>query len=138
VVEAAKENLAFWKDGLYAMRACQLLPSLKDKAFTLSPLGEVKIGAQQAVGILVAHKDYKDLNLFFDKESGLPLKSEARLAPPGGQEIAVEFHFSDYKKFGAVKHFSKITFKADGKEVVTELTEINVHDKLDDGLFGRP
>jgi hypothetical protein len=137
-IEGAQGQLAFWKDGLYAVRACQLLPSLKDKAFKLSPLGEVKIGAKHAVGILVAHKDHKDLNLFFDKDSGLPLKSEARLAIPGGQETSVAYHFSDYKQFGAIKHFSKITIKTDGKEFVTELTDITVQEKLDDNLFAKP
>jgi hypothetical protein len=136
--EIPKEQQAFRKDSLFAVRACQLLPSLRGKAFKLTPLGEVKIGDRQAVGMVIAHKDHTDLNVFFDKENGLPLKSEARLSMPGGQEITVEYHFSDYKEFEAIKHFSKITIKVDGKEYVTELTEITVQDKLEDGLFGRP
>jgi hypothetical protein len=138
VDELPKEVLAFFKDGLYPMRVCQLLPGLKDKAFTMSHLGEVKIGDKQAVGIRIAHKDHKDLNLFFDKENGLPVKSEVRLTMLGGQEVTVEYHFSDYKDFDGIKHFSKITLKADGKEFVTELTEIKAGEKLDESLFAKP
>ena len=83
-IDLRKDHLAFWKDGLYMVRAFQLLPGLKDRAFQTSHLGEVRIGDRPAVGIRVVHKGHKDLNLFFDKETGLPLKSEARLVVPDG------------------------------------------------------
>jgi len=42
-----------------------------------------------------------------------------------------------HKEFG-IKHFSRIAVKADGKEFVIELTEVQSHDKLDDGWLARP
>jgi hypothetical protein len=138
VDELPKDLPPLWKDGVYPMRVCQLLPGLKDKAFKMSPLGELKIGNQEAVGIQVTHKDHKDLSLFFDKGSGLPLKTETRLTLPGNKEITVEYHFSDYKEFEGINHFSKIAIKADGKEFLVELTEIRAQEKLDDSLFAKP
>jgi hypothetical protein len=138
VEELPKEVFAIWRDGLYPVRVCQLLPGLKDKSFKMSPLGELKIANKDAVGIQVAHKDHKDLSLFFDKANGLPVKSETRLTLPGDKEVTAEYHFSDYKDFDGITHFSKIVVKADGKEFVIELTEVRVQEKLDDSLFARP
>lgn len=139
VEDASKDALVMMKDSFYAMRVCQLLRALKDKAFQTSHLGELKIGERQVIGIQLVHKDHKDLNLFFDKANGLPVKSEIRLTEPGGgKEITVEYHFSDYKDFDGLKHFTKITFKFDNKEFVTELSEIQAQEKLDDSVFAKP
>jgi hypothetical protein len=138
VEEIPKDALAVWRDSLYPVRVCQLLPSPNDKALKMSPLGEIKIGNRDAVGIQITHKDHKDVNLFFDKDNGLPLRSETRLTLPGDREVTVEYHFSDYKEFDGIKHFSKIVVKADGKEFVIELTEVRGQEKLDEGLFAKP
>jgi hypothetical protein len=133
-----RELLAFGKYSLHAVRVCQWLPGLKDKAFQISPVGELKIGDTLAVGIRIHSRDRQDVNLFFSKANGLPVKSEVRLAIPGGQETTVEYYFSDYKEFDGIKHFGKITIKADGKEFITELTEISAQQLLDDNLFRKP
>jgi hypothetical protein len=138
VKDLPKEALPFWRDSLYPVRVLHLLTRLKSNDFRMSPLGELKIGDKEAVGVQVAHKDHKDVSLFFDKVSGLPLKSETRLMLPSNKEIAVEYHLSDYKEFDGLKHFSKITVKADGKDFVIELSELRAHEKLDDTLFAKP
>src|SRR5262249_48321930 len=74
--EAPKGMVPFLKDVFLAVRLPQVLPALRDKDFKLSPLGEVKVGNRTAVGVTVAHKDHKDINLFFDKETGLPVKTD--------------------------------------------------------------
>jgi outer membrane lipoprotein-sorting protein len=125
-------------DALYAIRLPHVLPSLKDPAFTVSHLGEMKVGDRQAVGLHVVRKERRDVNIFFDKETGQPLKTEVRLTDPQNKEIALESHYSDYKDFSGLKHFAKITFKADGKEFVTELTEIQPQEKIDDSTFLKP
>src|SRR5262249_4984947 len=49
---------------------------LRDKAFKLSPLGELKIGDRETVGLKVTRKGWADIDLFFDKKTGLPFKTE--------------------------------------------------------------
>jgi hypothetical protein len=49
---------------------CSLLPLLKDKAISLSPLGEVKVQGKAAVGVRASAKGQPDINLYFDKASG--------------------------------------------------------------------
>ena len=123
---------------LYALRGPQLVSSLRGKEFKLSHLGEVKIDDKPAVGLLVNHKDHKDMSLYFDKNTGLPVKTEIRLKEPQGQEVTIEFHYGDFKDFDGMKHPTKITIKLDNKEVVAEVSEIKGEEKLDDSLFAKP
>src|SRR5205823_3622717 len=87
--EFPNKDLPFLKDLLYAVRLPQMVPALRDKDFKLGHLGEINIKDQPAVGLSIAHKDHKDVSLFFDKKEGLPLKSEIRLMTPGGKEVTV-------------------------------------------------
>src|SRR5206468_2395540 len=43
---------------------------LKDKAYELTPLGEAKVEGKAALGLRVVRQGYKDISLYFDKESG--------------------------------------------------------------------
>src|SRR5262249_48862121 len=103
-MEEGPEGVAlFLQNIFYASRRPLLVPSLADKEYKLSLLGEIKVGNRDAVGLTVSHKERKDVSLFFDKENGLPLKSEIRLTTPNGKEITVEYLYGDYKDFGGVK-----------------------------------
>jgi hypothetical protein len=138
VREAPDGELPMMKSALYAMRMPHLLADLKGKDFTLSNLGEVKVGDQPALGIGVAHKDQKDVSLFFDKETGLPAKSEVRVSEPSGKEITIEYLYTEYKEMDGIKHPMKITIKADGMEIVLELSEIKSKDKVEESEFAKP
>jgi hypothetical protein len=136
--DAPKEIMLFIKNFAYALRMPQLLTQLQGKEFQLSSLGEIKIDNVEAIGIKVTHKDYKDVNVFFDKKDGVPIKAEITVTDPQSKELTVECLFSDYKDLNGVKLPGKITFHVDGKEFVTEMSEIKPTDKLDDSVFGKP
>jgi outer membrane lipoprotein-sorting protein len=138
VQDVPKEVLPFAFDLFYALRAPHLLAGLKDKAFQLAPLGEVKVDDKPAVGVRVTHKDRKELRLWFDKATGLPLKSEVSLTDPGGKNITVETIYSDYKDFDGIKHPAKVLVKADGKEVTLEVSEVKAEEGLDENTFAKP
>jgi hypothetical protein len=138
VREAPEGVLPMMKSGLYALQMVHLLPDLKGKEFTLSDLGDVKVGDKPALGIGVSHKDHKDVSLFFDKETGLPAKSEVRVSDPSGKEITIEYLYSDYKDADGIKHPMKITIKVDGKEFVLELSEVKSKDKVEESGFAKP
>jgi hypothetical protein len=129
---------AFIQNIFYAGRMPQLLPAFTDKAYKLTLSGEVQVNGQPALGLSISHNDRKDVSLFFDKDKGLPIKSEIRLADPRGKEITVEFHYSDYKDYGGVKLCSKIALKLDDKDFALEFSELKAADKVDDGQFDRP
>jgi hypothetical protein len=138
VREAPDGELTMMKAALYALRMPQLLHDLKGKDFMLSNLGEVKVGDKPALGIRVSHKEHKDVSLFVDKETGLPAKSEVNITDPTGKELTIEYLFSEYKESDGVKNPMKIVIKADGKEIVFELSEIKSKDKVEDSEFAKP
>jgi hypothetical protein len=120
-------------------RLMHTLPLLKDKRFTLSPLGELKIGDKDAIGVRVAEKNFPDVSLYFDKKTGLPLKAEVRATElDGDPERSYEFFFSDYKDFDGIKHPGKIVVHREGKKAVdAEISDVKPQD-LDNGLFEKP
>src|SRR5205807_7154043 len=65
VMDAPAEALPSIKQVLYAIRLTHKLPALKEKVFTLSPLGEAKVNERAADGIKIEHKDRKGLSLYF-------------------------------------------------------------------------
>src|SRR5581483_6217731 len=117
-VQDLPKNIApFVLDLLYALRSPTLLPQLKDKAFQLAPLGEIKVDDKPAVGVRVTHKDRKELRLWFDKASGLPVKAEVSVTDPQGKSVSAETAYSDFKDFDGVKLPGKVVLKLDGREV---------------------
>lgn len=120
-------------------RLIHLLPQAREKPYGLSPLGELKVGDKEALGVRISQKDRPDVSLYFDKKTGLPLKAEVRVVEmEGAAELAYEVFFNDYKDFDGLKHPSKITVHRDGKQAVeTEISDVKPQD-LDEGLFDKP
>jgi hypothetical protein len=138
--EAAPEGMAaFFHNLFHAARMPNLLPALTDKAYKLTSLAEAKVDEKDALGLLIEHKDRKDVSLYFDKKTGLPLKSEVRLTEPGsGKELTIEYHYTDYKDFDGVKLPAKITIKAADKELTAEVSEIKSLEKVEASQFDMP
>ena len=137
ITDIGKE-LSVFTQVVFAVRGPQLLAGLKDKTFQLSHLGEIKIGDQEAVGLRISRKGAPDLNVFFSKKTYLPLKADTRITEPQGKEIDMEILFGDSKDFGGLKHFTKLTFKADGKVVTMELSDLRPGAQLEANIFNRP
>lgn len=140
VDEASKDDLPEIKATLYALRMPLLLPALLDKAVKLSPLAEIEIDGRAALGVTVAHKGRKDVNLFFDKETGLPAKSELRIADRKDKKKTIAFLYRDYKENNGLKHPTRILVKADEAEVdiVLELSELKAQAKVNAAVFAAP
>jgi hypothetical protein len=139
--EAPKEDAAMFRRALYGARLSLNPALLRDQTkLKLSPLGELKIGERETVGLKVAQKGFPDIDLFFDKKTGLPYKSEIRQKEgKDGMEVAHAFVFGDYKEFGGIKQFTRVKFLRDDKALLDlECSEIKPQEKLDDSLFARP
>jgi hypothetical protein len=137
--ELEKDQLAEAREEMHAGWVGSLLP-LTDKAFTLAPLGEIQIDRRPAVGVRVSHKGHRDINLYFDKESGLLVKTETRVRDDqSGMEVGQEEFYSDFKEIDGVKHPMKLTIKREGKLYVEgETTELKAVEKPDDSSFNKP
>lgn len=139
VTEMDKDQLAEAKEQAYAAWLTTLAP-LKDKALTLATLGETKIEGKAALGVKVSSKGHRDVDLYFDKASGLLVKSETRVKDDAtGQEVSEESFQSEYKAVQGVQHAMKFTVKRNGKLFLEgESTEVTLSEKFGADTFAKP
>ena len=140
IMEMSAEDVAEEQVGLYADWVASLVP-LEDKAYTLSALGETKVEDKPAVGVRVSKKGRRDINLYFDKQSGLILKCEHMIKDikAGAKEMTQETYFSEYKDFAGTKMATKVVVKRDGNPYIDVVTpEIRPEKQLDRSLFEKP
>jgi hypothetical protein len=137
--ERDKSAVAEAKESMYIHHLGMLYP-LEDKAFKLTPLGEIKVGDKAAVGVKVGHKDHRDVNLLFDKKTNLLLKIETQVKDPKtDKEVTQEMVFDDYKEVDGIPLAKKVVITRDGKKFVeAETTETKIVDKHDAKLFEKP
>ena len=133
------DALANQKRGMYlALVPVTVLP-LKGKGFKVQAAGEEKVGDKAAVKIKGTGPDDKEFTLYFDKETGLPLKIVAKVAGFMGGEFLQETSYGDYKEMGGIKKATKITATRDGAKFLNqEITDFKVVDKLDPKTFAEP
>lgn len=85
----------------HAVRVSGLLTLLKDKAYTLTALGESKVEDRAVAGVKVSAKDKPDVFLYFEKTSGLLAKVEYTLPGDGtvdGKPPVVAVILSEYRE----------------------------------------
>jgi hypothetical protein len=133
-------GLANEKRNLYLQVVPVTLVALKGNGFKCATAGEEKVADKPAVGLKITGPDGKDFTLYFDKESGLPVKMVASVVgPPQGEEYTQETLFSDYKDFDGIKKATKVVVKRDGEPFIKhELTEFKVLDKVEPETFSEP
>ena len=137
--ELEGDALANQKRAVYLQVIPGNLMSLKAKGFKVESAGEDKVGDKPAAVLKLTGPDGKDFKLFFDKESGLPVKLVATVAGFQGDEYTQETTFSDYKDFNGLKKPTKIESKRDGQRFLEqEITEFKVLDKVDPATFDEP
>jgi hypothetical protein len=113
---------------------------LQDKKVELAPLGEAKVNDKPTIGVKVSTKGHKDINLYFDKETGLLAKLEHRtLDTQTQQEVGEERIMLEYQDVDGMKVAKKVLINRDGKKFIeAEVTEVKYADKIDDSEFVKP
>ena len=138
--EEAPAEAAFIRDVFRTIRLPQDLTALRDKDVTLSHLGELKVDDRTALGLKVAVKGRPDVDLFFDKETALPLRAEIHILEPGdANETTYGFYFTDYKDVNGVKLFARVALKRDDQvSMEMEFSDFRLQEKFDDTMFAKP
>lgn len=140
VTELNAEQLSQQQEEHYGGWVASLLP-LKEKEFKFATTGEVKIDNRDCVGVRVSREKHRDVNLYFDKQTGLLAKSEHTVNAQelGGKEVLQEVHYAGFQEIDGVKVPTKVTLKRDGKLFVEgDNTDIKAHGTLDDSVFAKP
>jgi hypothetical protein len=131
--------LAEMRETLYLERAVRLVPLLKDKTFSLEAAAEAKVKDRPCAVIKVSSKGRRDLWMYFDKETGLLIKTEHPLVGGDGKEVKQEEYYADFKEIQGYKRPAKVTAYRDGKKVMEAvLTEVKYLDKIDEREFAKP
>jgi hypothetical protein len=138
--EMTSDQLKAQHDELYAGWISRLVP-LSDKKFKLATIGEIKVNERPAVGVRVSCEGHRDVNLYFDKDSALLVKTEHRAisTEQGGKEVNQETYISDFREIAGTKIPHKFLITRDGEKFVeAEASDLQSVGKLDDSTFGRP
>jgi hypothetical protein len=136
-----EQTLAETKETLYVDRVTRLTVLLKDRdAFKLSAVEETKVNGKPAAGVKVTSKGHRDVRLYFDKESGLLVKTERRAFDTNTRKEGLQEEvYSNFKEAAGVTRPMKVIFYQDGKKYMeAETTELKYVDKFDDTVFARP
>ena len=137
--ELEGDGLANEKRAIYLNVIPITLVQLNGNGFKFESAGEEKVGDKPANVLKVTAPDGKDFKLYFDKESGLPVKLIAKVVGFDGQEFTQETTLGNYKDFGGIKKATKIESKRDGEKFVdVEITEFKVLGKVDPKTFAEP
>ena len=130
-------------DELYTHWLASLVP-LKDKGFEFSLAGNVTVDEKEAVGVRVSCQGRPDVTLYFDKQTGLAIKSDRRAKDPmTNQEYTAESIYGDHRSFQGVLWPTTRLDRRDGMDLEEnsgrfELSEFRGLEKLDEKSFVRP
>jgi hypothetical protein len=133
------ERLAEEKEQMYAQWISALLP-LKDKTFSLAPLGEVKVDGRDAVGMTVTRKGHRQVNLFFDRKTTLLVKMEAPVKDEEtDKQVWEHTYYREYQDVRGIQVPMRLEVKRDGKRYAEEeITAVELLETLHDGMFDKP
>jgi hypothetical protein len=130
----------FYKENYRAVRLAELLTPLLSKDCKLAPLGEINVDKRALVGVKTSEKGHPDHDLYFDKQTGVPIKGAFRMKERAdGEEHLHEFFFSAYKEVGGFQCLLKLGSKHDEKKYLDiEWTETTPLEKVEKGTFDKP
>jgi outer membrane lipoprotein-sorting protein len=127
------------KELMYLLQVTSLAP-LRDPIYTLTDLGDSTVRGRKVAGIKVARAGHPDVNLYFDRDSGLLYRLTTRFTDPqsGGQQDREEVTW-DYRDAGGMKLAMYFMVWQNDKPVVEmKLSDVKCAEKLDDHLFTKP
>ncbi|HJZ92196.1 MAG TPA: hypothetical protein VKE40_15075 [Gemmataceae bacterium] len=136
--EVEQEDL---KMGAAGQAAQKLTPLLDPKVFSIRAADDEDVNGKKAAVVIATPKAIdKEIKLYFDKESGLLVKTGHKGLGPGDggarAEVYKETYLSEYKKVNGVQVPTKMVLNHDGKKFMTAtMGDYEVLEKIDDKEF---
>lgn len=140
IAEMDKETFTEQQENHYMGWVSSLMP-LSGEKYKLETVADADVAGRPAAGVEVSSEGHRDVTLYFDKESGLPVKVSGTGKSPefGDKLITKETILSDYKEIDGVQVPMKVVMRFDDKPFVeAEITKYELHEKLDDSTFAKP
>jgi len=127
------------KEAQYTIKAARMAALGKEKGYDFESLGEIKVEGKPALGVRITSKGHKDINMYFNKETGLLAKMEYRSSDPmTGKEFTEERIIMAYGEKGkeGIPVAKKVVVKRDGELFLeAEVVEYKLLEKIDDSEF---
>jgi hypothetical protein len=137
--ELGKDDIANEKRRVQLTLIPVTIVPLKGKEFKVETIAEEKVSDKPAVGIKAVGPDGKELRVYFDKESGLPVRTVAKVIGFMGEEFTQETTFGDYQEMAGIKKATKISVKRDGEKFIEQqVTEFKTLETVDPKTFAEP
>jgi hypothetical protein len=137
--EMDRDALENEKRMMYLQYTAATLVPLKQKEFTLQSAADEQVAGKPAAAIKVTGPDKKDFTIYFDKQTGLPVKQVAKVTGFMGEEFTQESTYDGYKDFDGIKKATKIEAKRDGQTFIKqEISDFKVLEKADAATFSEP
>lgn len=138
LIEMPRKSTDGLKRSLYRAVVPMLITPLRMEVFKVTTLPEEKFDGKPAAGLLVIGPDGSDFKLYFDKESGLPVRMVEKVDYLG-QLVNHEVLYSDYKEMDGIKIASKIRSTLKGTpNLDQETTDFKILKDVDPKLFTEP
>ena len=121
--------------------AQRLTPLLDPKHFTIRAGDDEDVNGKKAAVVVATPKAIdKEIKLYFDKESGLLVKTGHQGKGPGEggarTDVYQESYLSEFKKVNGVQVATRVQQNHDGKKFLTStMSDIELLEKLDDSEF---
>lgn len=136
-----EKTKAEMKMALKLLEVMQLTPLLDAGKYTLAAEKDADVDGKPAAVVLVTAKDFKDTRLFFDKGTGLVVRTERKGLSPGAggdlTEVTETTTLGDHRKVSGLMMPFKSTVLHDGKKFMTfTYTEAKMMEKIDPKLIG--
>ncbi len=128
------------KQAASMMQISRILPLKDHKTHTLSLLGETMVNDKPAEGVKVSTKGLRDVNVYFDKKSGLIAKIERQaLDPMTQQEVSEERIVLEYQDIDGYKVAKKVQVSRNGRKFTeAEVLEFKPSAKVEASDFEKP
>jgi hypothetical protein len=139
VQELHADRLKISREDLYVDGVVSLTPLLQ-KSFSLSMLGDDKIGERVVTGVRVAHAGHGNVDLYFDRNAGLLGKTVFGTKRPGvNKEIVETILYDNYQDFGGVKRQTQLRVLLDGELYIeSHYYDYRLSESVDNTFFERP
>jgi hypothetical protein len=139
LMEVGEKVRAEMDETKYADQVARLVPLVEDKTFQLTALGESKVNDKTVVGVKVQSKGHRDIELYFDKDTGLLAKTKRMSLNGQMNAVTQEEVWSAYLKKDGIQRPTKYAAYQDGKKFSEgEITDVQYPDTIDEKEFAKP
>ena len=114
------------------------LRPLKQKGATLKALPAIKLNGKSVLGVAVSRPDRPDASVYFDADSGLPVKLVVKVRK-GAVDTPREIEVAGYRDFDGIQLPTRVTVSRSGRKIEDwTVQNYQFPDRLDDKLFQKP